>query len=170
MATHTSSYVPLATEQANGFDGSSSSQSGTDIGASGDSSANSINLSTGAMIAIIIVVVAVALIGGKESTVQIVSNCTTNIVSAATATLFFIAKKREWTMKETIRRSARKIKTVMTPRRSEFPSSVKKQMGESNSSRRTRPSPSRSSDEDLEKAWPLSAPKKKQQQQQNSSK
>lgn len=69
MATHTSSYVPLATEQANGFDGSTSSQSGTDIGAAGDSSANAINLSTGAMIAIIIVVVVVALVGGQDSQV-----------------------------------------------------------------------------------------------------
>lgn len=39
--------------------------------------------------------------------------------------LFFIAKKREWTMRETLRRSARKVKTVLTPRRTEFPSSVK---------------------------------------------
>lgn len=48
------------------------------------------------------------------------------------AALFFIAKKREWTMKETLRRSARKVKTALTPRRSEFPASVK----DSQSSRR----------------------------------
>lgn len=44
---------------------------------------------------------------------------------ATTAALFFIAKKREWTMKETIRKSARKVKTALTPRRTEFPDSVK---------------------------------------------
>lgn len=43
----------------------------------------------------------------------------------STAALFFIAKKREWKVKETIRRSARKVVAAITPRRSEFPSSVK---------------------------------------------
>jgi hypothetical protein len=36
-----------------------------------------------------------------------------------------IAKQREWTMKETIRRSAKKVATALTPRRSEFPSHLK---------------------------------------------
>lgn len=40
-----------------------------------------------------------------------------------------MAKKREWTVKETIRRSARKVVTVLTPRRSEFPRSVKESHG-----------------------------------------
>lgn len=44
---------------------------------------------------------------------------------ATTGALFFIAKKREWTMKETLRRSAKKVKTALTPRRSEFPSHLK---------------------------------------------
>ena len=39
--------------------------------------------------------------------------------------LFYIAKKREWTIKETIRRSAKKVVTALTPRRTEFPDSVK---------------------------------------------
>lgn len=43
----------------------------------------------------------------------------------ATSVLFFVAKKREWTVRETIRRSARKVVTAMTPRRTEFPKSVK---------------------------------------------
>lgn len=59
------------------------------------------------MIAIIVVVVVVSLIG------------------ISTAALFFIAKRREWTMRETIRKSARKVVTALTPRRTEFPSSVK---------------------------------------------
>ena len=41
------------------------------------------------------------------------------------AVLFYVAKKREWTVRETIRRSARKVVTALTPRRSEFPKSVK---------------------------------------------
>lgn len=43
--------------------------------------------------------------------------------------LFYVAKKREWTVKETLRRSARKIVTALTPRRSEFPRSVKESTG-----------------------------------------
>lgn len=39
--------------------------------------------------------------------------------------LFYIAKKREWTVKETIRQSTRKVVAALTPRRSEFPRSVK---------------------------------------------
>jgi hypothetical protein len=39
--------------------------------------------------------------------------------------LFYFAKKREWTVRETLRRSAKKVVTALTPRRSEFPDSVK---------------------------------------------
>lgn len=38
-----------------------------------------------------------------------------------------MAKKREWKVRETIRRSAKKVVTALTPRRSEFPRSVKEQ-------------------------------------------
>lgn len=81
-------------------------ESGTEGGASG-SSGSAVTISTGGLVAIVVVVVVVALLG------------------IVTGTLFFIAKKREWTMKETLRRSARKVKTALTPRRAEFPSSVK---------------------------------------------
>ncbi|KAK0382751.1 hypothetical protein NLU13_9847 [Sarocladium strictum] len=80
---------------------------GTDAGASGDSSANSVDLSTGGLVAIIVVVVAVVILG------------------VTTAALFWIAKQREWTIKETIRRSAKKVATALTPRRSEFPAHLK---------------------------------------------
>lgn len=80
-------------------------------GASG-TSAGGVALSRGALIAIIVVVVLVALLG------------------IATSTLFFVAKKREWTVKETLRRSARKVVTALTPRRSEFPKSVKESSGQ----------------------------------------
>ena len=48
---------------------------------------------------------------------------------AASTALFFIAKKREWTVKETIRRSAKRVVTALTPRRTEFPKSVKNPVG-----------------------------------------
>lgn len=65
MATSTSSgFVPLVTEQPNGYDGRTQGQSGTEAGASGDSS-SAMTLSSGGLIAIIIVVVVVSIVGGK---------------------------------------------------------------------------------------------------------
>jgi hypothetical protein len=82
-------------------------ESGSDAGAAGDSSGNAVSISTGGLVAIIIVVVLVVILG------------------ISTAVLFYVAKKREWTVRETMRRSAHKVKTALTPRRSEFPDSVK---------------------------------------------
>ncbi|KJZ73232.1 hypothetical protein HIM_07429 [Hirsutella minnesotensis 3608] len=82
-------------------------QSGVDAGASGSSS-GAMSISTGGFIAIIVVVVVVSLIG------------------VTTATLYFLAKKREWKVRERVRRSARRVVTALTPRRAEFPDSVKK--------------------------------------------
>ncbi|KAH6894258.1 hypothetical protein B0T10DRAFT_246254 [Thelonectria olida] len=103
--SQTTNAFPLASEKPYGTDAPVTN--GNDEGASGDSSGNSVTLSTGGMIAIIVVLVLVIILG------------------TSTATLFMIAKKREWTMRETIRKSARKVVTALTPRRSEFPSSVK---------------------------------------------
>jgi len=65
--SQTSAYFPLATDNSwQGQSGSITPQDGTDAGAAGDSSANSITLSTGALVAIIVVVVVVILIGGKQ--------------------------------------------------------------------------------------------------------
>ncbi|KAK3186269.1 hypothetical protein K4F52_005033 [Lecanicillium sp. MT-2017a] len=117
---------------------------GTEAGASGDSSKNSMSISTGGLIAIIVVVVVVTIMG------------------ISTATLFFIAKKREWKVRETLRRSARKVAAALTPRRSEFPASVK---GNATSSRHGRPTKFssketmlRSSSEDVEKGMPRKEP------------
>ncbi|KYK54918.1 uncharacterized protein DCS_06879 [Drechmeria coniospora] len=81
--------------------------SGVEAGAAGNSS-GAMSLSTGGLIAIVVVVVVVSIIG------------------VTTAVLFFIAKKREWTVRETIRRSTRKIAAAFTPRRGEFPDAVKR--------------------------------------------
>lgn len=69
------------------------------------------------MIAIIVVVVFVGVVG------------------IGTAVLFYLAKKNEWKVRETIRKSARKVVTALTPRRTEFPKSVKESMGGSGRSR-----------------------------------
>lgn len=64
MAATSSSPFPLATEQPYEYDGNKGN--GADLGASGDSSQNSINLSQGGMIAIIVVVVIVSLVGSTS--------------------------------------------------------------------------------------------------------
>ncbi|CAN8098449.1 unnamed protein product [Discula destructiva] len=152
MASTTSSVFPLSTEapcttdcgDSVGTANSAGTVSG-DAGASGSSS-NSFALSTGGMIAIIIVVAVVA-IGG-----------------IVFATLFYVAKKREWKIRETIRKSARKVVTALTPRRSEFPSSVKDGPVSSRSGR-TRidevPPTPRLKPEDLEKGFPAKVNVKK---------
>ncbi|KAK3384530.1 hypothetical protein B0T24DRAFT_646418 [Lasiosphaeria ovina] len=83
---------------------------GNAAGASG-ASTGGFELSRGGLAAIIVVVSIVAILG------------------IAMTILFYIAKKREWTLRETIRRSAKKVVTVLTPRRSEFPRSVKESVG-----------------------------------------
>ncbi|KAK3381408.1 hypothetical protein B0H63DRAFT_203895 [Podospora didyma] len=114
VATTTTADFPLAS--AHPFDGGQenaapdSPNDGNLAGASGTSSGG-FELSRGGLIAIIIVVVVVLIFG------------------IATMILFFVAKKREWTMRETIRKSARKVVTALTPRRSEFPRSVKESNG-----------------------------------------
>ncbi|ROW06628.1 hypothetical protein VPNG_06701 [Cytospora leucostoma] len=116
MATTTSSSFPLATlDPYTGGDGSTAGtanagSNGTpddDAGASGASGGKTFDMSTGALVAIIVIVVIVALLG------------------IASATIFYLAKKREWKVRETIRRSAKKVVMALTPRRTEFPRSVK---------------------------------------------
>lgn len=110
MATTTSVYFPLATEYPyTGGDDPANSGTEGDGNAAGASGASdgSVQISRAALIAIIVIVVFIAMLG------------------IASSVLFYVAKKREWTIKETIRRSARKVVTALTPRRSEFPKSVK---------------------------------------------
>ncbi|KAL2018264.1 hypothetical protein VTK56DRAFT_1018 [Thermocarpiscus australiensis] len=111
MATSTAHFPLVAREEPYaGADGAEASTDGSVEGASG-TSASGIVLSQGALIAIVVVVVVVALFGITASV------------------LFYVAKKREWTIKETLRRSARKVVTALTPRRTEFPKSVKESTG-----------------------------------------
>ncbi|KAI0009395.1 hypothetical protein F4779DRAFT_376740 [Xylariaceae sp. FL0662B] len=112
MATASTDF-PLATDgpyNGGGDSGPGSISSGGSVDDSAGASGNSpgaVQLSHGAMIAIIVVVAVVCVLGGSM------------------AVLFYLAKKREWKVRENIRRSAKKVVTALTPRRSEFPKSVK---------------------------------------------
>jgi len=147
MATTTSNYFPLAT--ADPYSGGQDAAPGT-VGSSGDSAAannaagasgtsnDGFQISRGAIIAIIVVVVVVAIFG------------------IASTVLFYLAKKREWKVRETLRRSARKVVTALTPRRTEFPRSVKDESlartrGGGRSKRDDVPPTPRLKPEDLEK-------------------
>ena len=105
-----------------------------DIGNEGTSQ-GSIGLSTGAMVAIIVVVVIVAIIGGKFPSYKFQHWSDS---SASTAALFFIAKKKEWTAGQVVRHSVRRVVTAMTPRRTEFPQSVKRSAAPARSHQRSR--------------------------------
>ncbi|KAL7621942.1 hypothetical protein AAE478_007442 [Parahypoxylon ruwenzoriense] len=123
MATATSDPFPLATEgyeNAGGGSGPGSISSDGSIDDSAGASGNSpgvVQISHGAMIAIIVVVAVVCVLG------------------ISMAVLFYLAKKREWKVRESIRRSARKVVTALTPRRSEFPKSAKDSSGNSSRGR-----------------------------------
>ncbi|CAK7200780.1 hypothetical protein SEUCBS139899_003479 [Sporothrix eucalyptigena] len=109
--TTQSAAFPLGTVSYSDGGGSSDGSSVDNAGGASGTSSGGINISHGAMIAIILVVVLVAVIG------------------ISSAVLFFVAKKREWKVRENIRRSARRVVTALTPRRSEFPKSVKESRG-----------------------------------------
>ncbi|KAI1166233.1 hypothetical protein F5B18DRAFT_98130 [Nemania serpens] len=115
MAT-SSAYFPLATDDPTPG-GSTPGGAVDDAAGAAGSSPGAAQLSHGALIAII-VVVAVVVVGG-----------------ISTAVLFFLAKQREWNVRESIRRSARKVVTALTPRRSEFPRSAKESTGRSSRGR-----------------------------------
>ncbi|RYP47957.1 hypothetical protein DL768_006054 [Monosporascus sp. mg162] len=122
MATTTAdNSFPLATSDPfivdNGHGSANAGgQVNDDAGAAG-SSPGAAQISQGALIAIIIVVSVVAVLG------------------VSTAVLFYLAKKREWKVRENLRRSARKVVTALTPRRSEFPKSIKESSGRSSRGR-----------------------------------
>ncbi|ROT36268.1 hypothetical protein SODALDRAFT_335344 [Sodiomyces alkalinus F11] len=146
MATATEHEFPLATE--NHFEDGGGANHGVDseAGASG-SSPGAVNLSEDAIIAIIVVVSVFAVLG------------------IGMAVLFYVAKKREWKIRENIRKSARKVVIAMTPRRSEFPKELKDSMPKSKRGHRklsddVPPTP-RLGPEDLEKGIPAEVRGKK---------
>ncbi|KAL2755615.1 hypothetical protein ACRALDRAFT_2027327 [Sodiomyces alcalophilus JCM 7366] len=146
MATPTEHEFPLATEEFFPDGGDANHGIDSEAGASG-SSPGAVNLSKDAIIAIIVVVSVVAVLG------------------IGMAVLFYVAKKREWKIRENIRKSARKVVIAMTPRRTEFPREVKESMTKAKRrhgkfSEDMPPTPRRGSD-DLEKGIPAETRAKK---------
>ncbi|KAI1826751.1 hypothetical protein F4861DRAFT_44223 [Xylaria intraflava] len=109
MATNTADFPLPTADQYSGTNSPADTVDGA-AGAAGPSP-GAIQLAHGALIAIIVVVAVVAVVG------------------IASAVLFFLAKQREWKVRENIRRSARKVVAALTPRRAEFPRSVKQSSG-----------------------------------------
>ncbi|KAF4627779.1 hypothetical protein G7Y89_g10375 [Cudoniella acicularis] len=85
--------------------GSTAGTGDNTAGASGTSS-GSITLSKGAIIALVVIAAVVCIIG------------------ITTSVLWYFAKKRSWEVRKTIRRSAKRVATALTPRRSTFPKDI----------------------------------------------
>jgi hypothetical protein len=140
MSSSTSDPFPLATEQPyTGNDGDANSGAvDVNAGAAGTSTAAA-GISQTAMIAIIVVVSVVGVLGSTSRTILVLRNAgnpppcshVSNQALVSMAVLFYLTKKREWKLREKMRRSARKVVTALTPRRSEFPRSVKEGSGRS---------------------------------------
>ncbi|KAI9829276.1 MAG: hypothetical protein M1826_005740 [Phylliscum demangeonii] len=92
-------------DPASGSTNSTAARGDSAAGAAGASS-SALDISKGGTIAIILVAV---LVGGG---------------GIASAILFYIAKKRQWEVRENLRRSARRVTDALTPRRSTFPVSA----------------------------------------------
>lgn len=108
----------------------------SDAGASGGSS-ESFSLSRGAIIAIIVVA------------------CSICILGAVSAVLFYFAKKRDWQIRESIRKSARRVASALTPRRTTFPKDVQKRKSNKGLSRIDEiPNSPRTRSTDIEKGNP----------------
>jgi len=121
VASFFSALATTAPEQPGGDpaagDVSSSPGAGdTDAGAAGPDS-GSINISKGGVIAIVVCVVFVVIVGITSSV------------------LWYLAKKRSWEIRATIRRSAKRVATALTPRRSTFPKDVQQRRSTRGASR-----------------------------------
>ena len=106
-----------------GDGGSAEGDSNSNLGDSGNgadgSSRSSANLSKGAIIGIAVVVGLVVIIGGKHNhTLSVNAELTIYVVTLAV--LFYLAKKRQWKVRETIRRTTTRVVRAMTPRNATF--------------------------------------------------
>lgn len=102
-----------------GADGYSNSELGA-AGTGNSGSANSsANLSKGAIIAIAVVVVVVVIAGGEHNDLPFSFLQYTNSPPVTLSVLYFVAKKRQWEVRKSIRRTASRVSTAvkaMTPR------------------------------------------------------
>jgi len=73
-------------------------------------------------------------------------------VAAASAILFYLAKKRDWQIRESIRKSARRVATALTPRRSTFPKDIQKKSSRGLTRIDEVPNTPRTKNTDVEKA------------------
>lgn len=110
--------------------GDAGSSAGSSTGDSNEGAAGpdsgSITISRGGIIAIIVVVVCVVVFGGMFLCANRAAGTMANIQIVASSILWYLAKKRSWEVRKTIRRSARRVATALTPRRSTFPKDVQK--------------------------------------------
>lgn len=58
-------------------------------------------------------------------------NILSNNRQVVSSVLYYLAKKRSWEVRASIRKSARRVATALTPRRSEFPKNVLNQKKDS---------------------------------------
>ncbi|XMA09371.1 hypothetical protein WAI453_002162 [Rhynchosporium graminicola] len=117
-------------------DAGSSPTSGDSTAGAAGADHGSIAISKGGIVAIIVVAVSVCIFG------------------AVSAILFYLAKKRSWQVRESIRRSAKRVATALTPRRSTFPKDVHSRSSRGLTRIEEVPTPRRSKTADVEKAHP----------------
>ncbi|KAH7336356.1 hypothetical protein BKA65DRAFT_553012 [Rhexocercosporidium sp. MPI-PUGE-AT-0058] len=117
-------------------DAGSSPTSGDSAAGAAGADHGSIAISRGGIIAIIVMAVSVCVLG------------------AVSAILFYLAKKRSWQVRESIRRSARRVATALTPRRSTFPKDVHSRSNRGLTKIDEVPTPRRAKTADVEKAHP----------------
>jgi len=87
----------------------STNQAGQNAAGASGVSDSSLNLSNGATVAIIVVECLVVLGGGEQVFVQGVKVCSPiDSKSACSAVLFYLAKKRQWAVRDSLRRSVRR--------------------------------------------------------------
>ncbi|CAG8975690.1 hypothetical protein HYALB_00007894 [Hymenoscyphus albidus] len=103
---HTSKRRPIRIFIALPGDAGSNAGAGDSAAGAAGHDAGSITLSRGAIIAIIVIASVVCIFG------------------IAMSVLWYFAKKRSWEVRATLRKSARKVASALTPRRTTFPKDV----------------------------------------------
>lgn len=126
QATHTYTEVPAAS--GGGYGSYGSNAVNTEGGASG-TSASSFNLSQGAMIAIIVVVVTVAVFGSKTYTKSSTKRALLTVLIVASVVLFILAKRRQWNIRQSIKRASRRLTGRTNPPSSKQQAAKKKRSG-----------------------------------------
>ncbi|KAF9729585.1 hypothetical protein PMIN01_12449 [Paraphaeosphaeria minitans] len=80
----------------------------SDAGAAGTQQGG-FSLSKGGLAAIIVVISLVVILGGKNSSLHSPSNVNTHTYTVSSAVLFWLAKKRQWDVRQSLRRASRRL-------------------------------------------------------------